>query len=60
MQELPKLFHKVNPNVYSDVMSRLQELRRLNPEYRDDQLLVFMVCQSYTNIYDKSLVSGKE
>ena len=54
MKELPKLFHNVNPDVYSDVVKRLQELRRTYPEYRDDQLLVFLTCEGYTNMYGKS------
>lgn len=43
--KLPKLLRDVDSDVYDDIMIELKAMRDLYPEYRDDQLLVKMLCE---------------
>ncbi len=56
MQNKEELFEKVNEHVYNDVISRLQKMRSKNPHLTDHELLVYLVCEGYTNIFDNSPV----
>ncbi len=45
IHERPKLLEDIDWSVYNRVMAELLALRLKHPYYRDDQLLVFMLCQ---------------
>jgi hypothetical protein len=44
VKALPKLFHQTKREVYSEAMSRLESMRQAHPQYRDDELLMRLLC----------------
>lgn len=45
MKEVPKLFRNVKEELWNKLHEELTLLRHTHPAYRDDQLLMFMLCQ---------------
>lgn len=44
MKDGSKLFAEINSNVYEHWFNRLLVYRKKHPEYRDDQLLMYLLC----------------
>lgn len=42
---MPKLLKTLDPFTYQTVMNALRGMRAKYPSYRDDQLLIYMVCE---------------
>lgn len=43
-----KLFKNVSQKLYDHYFNQLQVLRHQYPQYRDDELLMYMLCYSHT------------
>lgn len=45
MKDKSKLFKNIDEHTYTSVYKGLVKLRKDNPAYRDDQLLMYMLCK---------------